>query len=854
MKITLKKIALILITAFGFSSCNVVKRVKRNDYLLTDTEVRINNKVNRKEDINNLLLQKQNVTLPLVNYPLRLHIYNLARDNRDSLFETWLDNKPHRRERKTKRLSAKQLAKLKETALGLNSWLRKTGEAPVILDSLKTLKSKTNLENYFFKNGWFDRVVTYDINKNKNQKATLTFDVTTGQPYKIDSISTRIASKVIDSLYETSKQASFIKKGEQFKEADFADERQRLNTTFRNSGVYHFTQDYIRFTQDTSGVSKKVDVQIEIANRIIRNEDSIARIPFKIFKIKDVNIITNAAYRTQKQAFQDSIIYDGYNLYSYDQKIKYRPKALTDAVLITKGNIFKDIDRIRTYRYLNELKTFKYPRIDYDVNEQDSTLTATITLTPKKKFGLGFNVNVSQSNIQTVGVSFSSSLLARNIFRGAETLEISAIGAIGASKDGGNNDAQQFFDINEIGADIKLRLPRLFFPLNTNKIIPKHMAPITQISLGFTSQTNIGLDKQTVNGIFNYKWFSSNRVTNSLDVFNTQYVRNLNPGNYFSVYQNSFSRLENIALENYNTPSNYISVDADGNESLIKDTTDNFMNLVLQDAAFKNSNPQEYQEVNNIKERKDRLTENNLIVASNFSYAINKKENVFDKDFSIFKAKIELAGNLLSSASQLLDLQKNTDDRYEIFGVNFSQYVKTEFDYVKYWNAGRNNVIALKTFFGIAIPFGNSTSIPFSKSFFAGGTNDNRAWTAYNLGPGSSDSNNQFNEANMKIAFNIEHRYAIFGSLDGAFFVDIGNIWNVLDDVDDANATFSNFESIKDIAIGSGFGLRYDFGFVVGRFDIGFKTYDPSYPIDNRWFNDYNFSKAVYNIGINYPF
>lgn len=854
MKTTLKKISLILITIIGFSSCNVVKRVGENEYLLTDATVRVNDKVNRKEEINNVLTQKKNATLPLVNYPLRLHIYNLARENRDSLFEAWLDKNPKRRERKTKRLSAKQLAKLKETALGFNSWLRKTGEAPVILDSLRTLKSKSNLEKYFFKNGWFDRVVTYDIDKKSNKRATITFDVKTGEPYIIDSLSTRITSKVIDSLYLSSKRESFIKKGNQFKAADFENERKRLNSKFRNSGVYHFSQDYIRFVQDTIGSTKKVNVEVEIGDRIIRNEDSIARIPFKIYTLKEVNIITDDAFEHRGKSFQDSIKHEGYNLYSYGEEIKYRPQALTDAVLIAKGEIFKDIDRTRTYRYLNELKTFKYPNINYVVNEQDSTLTANISLSPKKKYGLGFDVNVSQSNIQTVGLSFSASLLTRNVFRGAETLEISAIGAIGSSKDGGSNEDQQFFDINEIGADVKLTLPRLFFPLNTDRVIPKHMSPSTRVSLGFTSQTNIGLDKQTVNGIFNYKWFSSDRVTNNLDLFNTQYVRNLNPGNYFSVYQNSFDRLENIALDEYNTPSSYIAVDADGNESLIQDTSDDFMNLVLQDASFQSSNPEEYQEVNNIKERKDRLTEDNLIVASNFSYAINKKESVFDEEFSIFKVKVELAGNILSSASNLLGLQKNSNDRYEVFGVAFSQYVKTEFDYIKYWSVGGNNVIALRSFFGIAIPYGNSNSIPFSKSFFAGGTNDNRAWTAYNLGPGSSDSNNQFNEANMKIALNLEHRYNIFGSLDGAFFIDIGNIWNVLDDVDDPNATFSGFNSLKDIAIGSGFGLRYDFGFVVGRFDIGFKTYDPSYKDANRWLNDYNFSNAVYNIGINYPF
>lgn len=160
----------------------------------------------------------------------------------------------------------------------------------------------------------------------------------------------------------------------------------------------------------------------------------------------------------------------------------------------------------------------------------------------------------------------------------------------------------------------------------------------------------------------------------------------------------------------------------------------------------------------------------------------------------------------------------------------------------------------MRSFLGIAIPYGNSSNIPFSKSFFAGGVNDNRAWTAYSLGPGSSETTDEFNEANLKLALSIEQRFKIFEKLHGAVFIDSGNIWNVLDDVEDNDATFTNFNSLKDIAIGSGFGLRYDFSFFVFRFDIGFKTYDPFYRDQNRWFNDYNFAKAVYNIGINYPF
>jgi len=106
----------------------------------------------------------------------------------------------------------------------------------------------------------------------------------------------------------------------------------------------------------------------------------------------------------------------------------------------------------------------------------------------------------------------------------------------------------------------------------------------------------------------------------------------------------------------------------------------------------------------------------------------------------------------------------------------------------------------------------------------------------------------------MKLALNIEHRFTFLGPLKGAIFIDAGNIWNVFDNVEDEGAKFNGLESLKDTGIGSGLGLRYDFDFFVFRFDVGFKTYNPALPVGDRWFKEYNFANAVYNIGINYPF
>ena len=844
MQHKLLKILVFILILRSFTSCDAVKRVAEDDYLLTQNTVLINDKKDNSETINNLIYQEPNRTIAW--FPLRLHIYNLARPNIDSILQNKIYNNPRKVNWKTKLLSKKQLDKDIQTRKGFNSWLKTTGEAPVIVDEERTKKSVNRLQDYHINNGWFNVKTTYNINKQEYKRASIEYKVETGKAFLLDSITSKVASPVIDTLYKKIKKNSLIQSGEQYRTANFENERERISKELLNSGIFHFNQDYVTFEIDTIGTNKKVNVGIQIQNRAIRTPDSIRREPFKIYHTNDVNIITDYSFENRGKPFQDSIHYNGFKLYAYG-KINYRAKAITDAMFINPGTIFKDIDRTRTYRYINELRTFKYPNIEY-VENDDNTLTDTIRLTPLKKFSLGLSADVSTSNIQKAGISANPSLLIRNIFRGAETLQISGIASIGSSADRGENDP--FFDINEFGVDIKLTIPRVFSPFYTENIIPKYMSPSTRITLSATSQTNIGLDKQTLIGAFNYNWYPNTKTTNKLDLFNVQYVRNLNPENYFGVYQNSFNLLNQTALDvNYTDDGlNLPNPENPANEA------NEFIEYALANPTPSEISSRQRQTINGISERKNRLTENNLILSSSFSFVKDERTNIFDNNFSIFRFKLETAGNLLSTASNLIGLKKDSNGRYELLNVAFSQYVKTELDYVKHWDLGRKNVLAMRSFLGIAVPYGNSTNIPFAKSFFAGGPNDNRAWTAFSLGPGSSETTNEFNEANLKLALSIEQRFNIFENLNGAVFIDAGNIWNVLDDVEDDRATFSDFSSLKDIAIGSGLGLRYDFSFFVFRFDVGFKTYDPSYRDENRWFNDYNFGNAVYNIGINYPF
>lgn len=854
MKKISTKIAAFILIAIFICACNAVKRVPDGKQLLTKNQIMVNGKATKAETVFNQLYQKPNSTL-LLGYPLRLHLYNLANLNPDSTYQAKFTNNPGKYKRKSKWLSAKQVDRLGKSFWyqGIHDFLKRTGEAPVIIDTSKTEKSILRLKYYYFNNGFFDVDADYKVDTLGNKKGKIKYEITTGKPYLLDTIQTSISTPALDSIYETIKSNAVIKTGNQYKTIDFNDEKNRVTNHFRNNGVYYFQPTYVNFDIDTIQKGDKAGVNLIIKDYSYQDKDSTRTEPFKMYKISDVNIYTDYSSNKSNQPITDSVTFKNFNLYSHD-KLKYKPHAITDAIFITKGGLFADNKTILTTRYLNNLKIFNYPSVQYEIDTRDTTyssLIAKIYLTPRKKYSFGTSLDVTHSNIQDIGVALSVSETIRNVFNGAETLEVSVRGNIGSSKDLANPN-NQFFNVSEYGVDLKLNVPRIFMPFSTEKIIKKRMIPSTLMAIGFARQRNIGLDKQNFTGAFTYNWTPKKNNTARFDLFNAQFVQNLNPQNYFNVYGSSYKALNEIG-KIYNTNSSYFNNDTD-RDLIIESGTQGFISDVLSGNTPLTSTDKDYADVKSIEERRLRLTENDFILATSYTFTKSTKTDLTDNTFYLFKTKIESAGSLLSLISNTTNQVENKNGKFELFALEYSEYIKTEFDYIKHWDLTREKVFAVRSFFGIAIPFGNSDYIPFSRSYFSGGSNDNRAWQPYSLGPGSSGAKDDFNEANMKIALSAEFRFKLLGDLKGALFADAGNIWNIYDNVTDEKSTFTGFKSLKDIALGTGFGLRYDLNFFVIRFDFGFKTYNPANETGEKWFREYNFGNSVLNFGINYPF
>ena len=848
MKNSLTKISLFILIGAIIFGCNTTKRVPKGKNLLTKNEIYIDNKKNNIEDVLNQLYQKQNTAI--LGYRLRLNIYNLAKQKTDSIYRAKFYNNPAKYYRKAKWLSRKQVKRLGESFwyAGIHNFLRKSGEAPVILDTLSSKKSLRRIKSYYFNRGYFDVTTKYKIDSVGPKKVKLRYDIVPGKPYIIDSINSYILSKPLDSIYQLRKKNSFLKSGKKFATSNFDEEKARISADFRNNGAYRFQQNYVTFDIDTLSNKHLANVDLIIENETIRKEDSLKNVPFELFKISKVNIYTDHSPANPNAIIKDSTVYKDFTLYSV-KKLKYRPRAITDGIFVTKGNYFSENRTTLTSKYLSNLKVFNYPLIQYvEDKNQKNGLIANIYLTPRKKYTFGYSNDFTHSNIQDFGISGNTFLGIRNVFNGAETFEIGFRGNIGASRDLANPN-NNFFNISEIGADAKLNFPRLFLPFKTDKIIPKTMIPYSTISVGYSKQTNIGLDKQNFTSSLVYNWTPKKNTTFRFDLFNIQFVKNINPGNYFNVYRSSYKALNTLAV-NYSANPSFFNNNDYTKGLRIEDGIDLFLNDINTNQI--NLSPTDAKSINSIIEQKSRLTEDNLIFASSISFSKTSKKDLFDNNFYAFKAKVESAGNtlsILSAASRLTQTGSKT-----VFGVAYSQYIKTEFEFIKHWDLKRKKVLASRAFVGIAIPYGNSNSVPFSRSYFAGGSNDIRAWQSYGLGPGKTGSVNDFNEANMKLLLSTEFRFNIFQQLFGALFIDAGNIWNVKDIVTNPDATFSGLKSLENIAVGSGFGFRYDFNFFVVRLDFGFKTYNPANPENEKWLKEIRFNKSVLNIGINYPF
>ena len=788
------KIKLILILILFIGGCSLQKTISNKDFIVEKTNIKIDGKIIKNDSLKELITFKENSKF--LGIPISALIASSAKKNSDSLFKKWISKK-NKQEKLTNIFSQKQLFQINKYYNNFNDWKKNNGEKISLIDSSKINKSKENISLYFKNIGYLDNSVSFTVNKKPQKKASIDLNVKQGPRYYIGNIVSKIESKIIDSIYNKNKFNSFLKENEFFITENFDLERNRLYNLFRNNGVYGFQINSIVFSIKIDSTRNNYSLPVDI---IINGDD------YKIFKIRNINLeeIDN------------------------ETKFKFNKGFLQSKIKFRKNSVFNDSLRKSTLKSLNNLDLFNFPSIQY-TEASGNTLDANIILNNKKKFGLGFGFDIKQSDIEDIGIAFENRFKSRNFFKNGENLNLSASGSIGKS---GNKT------ISQTNYDLTINFPRfLFFENYTDNLENK----TTFLSFGSSNQRNIGLDRNSFKLDFNYGWTKNNKFID-FSAIQIELINNKNIENYFNIYSNSYGQL-NFISSKYTSDSKYFL-----NDQL---NIPNGINLFIEDVLNGNIiiDSDDFSLLSYIEGRRQRLISNNLIIGSSFQISNNYDNRYDKKNFRQWKLKFKSSGNLAS-----ILINKNSEGKKLISDLEFSQFLKIESSFIRHWDVSDNSLFAMRYFGGIAIPFGNSNNIPFSESFFGGGSNDNRAWEVYKLGPGSSGAKNEFNEANLKLALNLEYRFKMFGNFNGAIFTDIGNIWNVFDDTEEESRSFNGFDDLNELAIGSGIGVRYDSGLFIFRLDMGLKTYNPALIKKDRWFNDFSLKKAVFNIGLNYPF
>lgn len=683
---------------------------------------------------------------------------------------------------------------------GFSRWLRQIGEPPVVYN--RDLKANTSqqLEMFLFNKGYFNAAVS-DTTLFKKQKAKVIYEVQPGDPYYINNVNYFFQDAALSKYVMNDSIPHLLDEGEQYDTEKLQGERIRIEEILRNKGYFNFTRDFIYYEVDSTIGDHQVDVTLSISNFPVRdNAGTMVRTVHPTYRINKVVMKTDDDVTDLEEpgsiSPRDTSRYgDVVVIGQPDTRVKH--ELITQKNYIIPGELYNARRVQQTYRNLTSLSAFRLVDINFTETGTDTSLLdceIRMISATRQAFTGGIEGTTSGGNIGAAG---NLNYQHRNLFGGSEKFDLTFMGAIETLPDNPATPREEIGTMQELGVEARLRLPQFVLPFRTDQFI-RQFNPETNINLAYNYQKRPDYTRTTFRGSFGYQWRGNRYVTHS-------------------VYP--------IDISLINTPV----------------LADDFRNWLEGTYLYYSYLP------HFITDQRYRMVYTNQ--------KLNKTS-----DFQYVRFGFETAGNIMYGLYRLIGDPAN-DAVFQLFGVDYAQYVRTDIDIRHYDYRGEEQSLVYRAFLGAAVPYLNSTAIPFEKQFFGGGANSIRAWRVKNLGPGSFEGDtisrypNQ--TADLKIEANIEYRFNLFWKLEGALFVDVGNIWSLSGEDDREGALFDFKRFYKEFAVGTGFGIRFDFNFFIFRADLGIPMVDPSYPEGKRWVpahTNLQWNDLGYNFAIGYPF
>jgi len=695
---------------------------------------------------------------------------------------------------------------------GLRNFIKKKlGKPPVLFSEATPDRTAKTLNGQLINEGYFQSEVSFEI-KAKKKETKVIYNVILPHPYHLDTIQfPRPRDSVYASIITKLKENSLLKEKERYDLERMQAEQSRIEKELEDEGFYYFDDRYLIFEADSTVGDKKVHLALKL-------EKGIPNRARRIYKINDVNIYashTLSLDSTRRSSF--TRVVDGYNV--VDTAGNFRPEVITRLITLKKGNIYRREDQELTLSHLMGLGVFKFVNIKFsEVNKDSLLLNADIHLTPLKKKSIRTEMQLTSKSNNFVGPGLSVTFTNRNFLKGAEMFQV-RLNTSYEVQYGGQTEGKPL-NAFEFGLESSLTVPRFITPFNIDYNDSRYI-PKTVFKVGVDFQNRVGYYRLNSFSVgYGYNWLETSSKSHELHPIDITFVKTDKKSEAF-------------------------------NQELEK-------NPVLANSF-----------------------QDQLIIGTRYSYTVNTQlsedplqrfeERKYRTHNFYFNGNVDLAGNFVYLVQNVLG--NAAEGQPEIAKSPYSPYIKGDIDVRHYWQFDPRNKLASRIIIGAGYAYKDSTTLPYVKQYSIGGSNSIRAFPARSLGPGTynvrqySDSVQFIDQrGDVKLEGNIEYRFDIIKMLKGAVFLDGGNIW-LLKQVHPDSAGYRDGGSfhaktfLKQLAVGTGLGLRFDFSFFVLRLDIAFPLRKP-YLVDDPWvIDDIDFGSKtwrkenlIFNIAIGYPF
>ncbi len=686
-----------------------------------------------------------------------------------------------------------------------HKWMRKTfGQFPTYYDQSQSLKSVEDMRNYLVNlKGYYDAEVDFLVEED-GQRVKIKYIISPKERYRVGSIQYLSEDKKIIKEITNLQEDKKLNEGDYIDVSNFTLEQSRIALALQNKGYANFASNYI----ETFGVKRDSIPIVDIYFKVnLPPGDTLHR----KYKVGKINVYTDG--ESNSEHFDTLNI--GYNSY-FKRSNEYiiKPGTLNDKIDLRTGEFAQRFDRVNTLKQLYQLQAYRFVTISPYVNKYDSTaIDYDIVLTPhSSKWIADFGANTYYSTIsgvgrQFLGISVGAQLQNRNLFNGGELFTISA-------------ESGFEYQINpferrtySLGIQSSLRLPKFKDFLGTAKLVDYFdLVSDSKISsFKKSSSTTISLSYNHTDIKLNYRINSYNASLSAKYQYNQE--------KSFQFSQLGFNLYDSDLTQDFLERINY-------NPLVIRSLRSNLVTGFL----FKD-----------------------------FSFIYNQLKSNSGGSWS-FLAYYELSGLEIHLLNKLID----SNNTWKLLNdTEYAKFQKLELDlrHYRYFN-NRKRSWAFRLHGGIIVPFGEQTTAPFLKQFSVGGPNSVRGWINQELGPGGNimnldDQQSFFQKGDILLEASIEYRSDLFWILEGALFLDAGNVWTLKDDLERNDTKFGS-DFYKQIAIAVGWGLRFDIEYFNIRFDFGYKVRTPYKNEDGSyWLKPRStFSKVLGTpqIAINYPF